>query len=287
MLIDVGPATLTVSGEKDGEPFLFDEAAIAARVETILADIRDCLPVLKQKAYRIKRTAYLPEVGRRMVEAVRSVDESTLTPMAAVAGAVADLLKEWLGRGEADFISVNNGGDVSVLNRRGRTLTIGIGDIATASSVSCILKIEGLRDFGVASSGFGGRSFTLGLADVTTVLASSAALADAGATFICNKTTVETGRVIRRRASEIDPSTDIPDDMVTVERGVIGGSIVRMALANGREEAEKLKQAHVIMDAVVVLKEQVTSTIDDRSRLTLEVSHGNKEDGDRGGGYLR
>ncbi len=271
MLIDVGPVTLTVSGERDGRPFPFDQAATRAYVEEILADMSGCLPVLKQKAYRIKKTGYLPEVAKRMVDAAKRVDEATLTPMAAVAGAVADLVKEQLGRGGADFISVNNGGDVSVFNRLGRTLTIGIGDISTKSSLPYMLKIEGLRDFGVASSGFGGRSFTLGLADVATVLASSAALADAAATFISNKTVVETGSVLRRKASDLDPSTDIPDGMVTVERGPLPGRIAGMALANGREEAGKLKKTGVIMDAVIVLKGQVTSTIDEKSTLTLEV----------------
>jgi ApbE superfamily uncharacterized protein (UPF0280 family) len=57
-----------------------------------LEEISDCLPILRQKAYKIKKMDHLPALGRNMVEAVKRIDEASLTPMAAVAGAVADRL---------------------------------------------------------------------------------------------------------------------------------------------------------------------------------------------------
>src|SRR5512146_1545092 len=116
MFIEVGPATMMITGEKDGGPYPTDAAELKAFVAHVLSQVREALPVLRQKAFRIRKTAYLPEPARRMIEAVKAVDEATLTPMAAVAGVVADLVKEYLARREPEFISVNNGGDISVSN---------------------------------------------------------------------------------------------------------------------------------------------------------------------------
>lgn len=275
MLIEVGPATMMITGEKDGLPYPADAHEVEAYVAHLLGQVREALPVLRQKAFRIKKTASLPEPARRMVEAVKVVDEATLTPMAAVAGVLADLVKEYLAARHPDFISVNNGGDIAISNSKGRAIRISIGDIDRNAHTPYRLKVEGLHDFGLASSGFGGRSFTLGLADVVTVVGASGGVADAAATFICNKTVVETGGIVRRKASELDPLTDIPDALVTVERGPLSSQLVGMALANGREEAQKLKSAGIIMDAVIVLKEQMVNTLGDKSNFTLEVSNGN------------
>ena len=278
MLIEVGPATLVIAGEKGGEAFPFERRQIEAYVGRILHDIREALPILRQKAYRIKKIDYLPEPARRMIRAVKAVDEATLTPMAAVAGAVADLVREYLSSsGEIDLLSVNNGGDISVGNRSGRPMRIGIGDIGTGAPTPYVLKVEGMNSFGVATSGFGGRSFTLGLADIVSVMADSAALADAAATLIANRTNVEATGVVRRRARELDPLTDIPDELVTVERGCLDAEAVMAAVRNGREEAARLKSAGVIRDAVIILKGRVMHTIDDKSTTKLEVSHGSEE----------
>ncbi len=278
MLIELGPATLVLAGEKGGEAFPFERQEIEAYLGRILNEIREALPILRQKAYRIKNTDYLPEPARRMIRAVKAVDEATLTPMAAVAGAVADLVKEYLSSaGEIDLLSVNNGGDISICNRSGRPMRIGIGDIGSTIPTPYVLKVEGPGSLGVATSGFGGRSFTLGLADIVSVAADSAALADAAATLIANRTSVETAGVVRRRALELDPLTDIPDELVTVDRGCLDTEAVMAAVTNGEEEAARLKSAGVIRDAVVILKGHMMHTFDDKSAIKLEVSHGSAE----------
>ncbi len=278
MLIEVGPATLVLAGEKGGEVFAFERGEVEACLGRILNGIREALPVLRQKAYRIRKTDYLPEPAKRMIMAVKAVDEETLTPMAAVAGAVADLVKEYLSSsGEMDLLSVNNGGDISICNRSGRTMTIGIGDAGSGMPTPYVLKVEGPGSFGVATSGFGGRSFTLGLADIVSVTADSAALADAAATLIANRTTVEAAGVVRRRAREVDPLTDIPDELVTVDRGCLDTEAVMAAVAKGREEAARLKSAGVIREAVVILKGCTMHTLDEKSVIKLEVLHGSAE----------
>lgn len=275
MLIDIGPATLVVNGEKGGRPYPFDEGALTERVRAMLADIRDCLPVLKQKAYKIRKTAYLPAVARKMVDAVKAVDEAELTPMAAVAGAVADDLKEYLRGDGLEFISVNNGGDIAVYNARGKPVTIGIGDIEKGSTTPYVLKVAELVDFGIATSGFGGRSFTLGIADSVSVVAGSAPLADAAATYLGNRTNVDDPAVKRRRARDIDPSTDIPDELVTISVGELGSQSVAEALARGKAAADRLKGEGRIADAVILLRGRMVTTIRGKGNINLEVAHGN------------
>ena len=275
MLIDIGPATLVLKGEKGGKDYRFDRTAVTARVEGILGEIRVCLPVLKQRAWRIKNTAALPPVARKMVEAAKAVDAETLTPMAAVAGAVAEELKEYLKGEGLEFISVNNGGDVAIYNGRQKPVAISIGDIKSNSPTPYVLRVERLTDFGVATSGFGGRSFTLGLADMVSVIAPSAPLADAAATFICNNTNVEDASVVRRKAAEIDPSTDIPEELVTVNIGELSSPRVREALARGKAAAERLKVEGRISEAVILLQREMATTIARNENIRLEVKGGN------------
>ncbi len=286
MLIDVGPTTLVLKGEKGGQDYSFDRTAVTARVEWILAQIKECLPVLKQKAFLIRKTAYLPRAGRAMVEAVKEIDPATLTPMAAVAGTVAEEVLDFLKGEGLEFLSVNNGGDIAAFNHRPKPVAIGIGDIRSGGPSPYVLGIQGLAEFGVATSGFGGRSFTLGLADMVSVVARSAPVADAAATFICNRTNVEHASVVRRKAAEIDPSTDIPEEMVTVRIGELSPEAVREALSKGKVAAERLKSERRILDAVIALKGEAVTTIEPGGNILVEVAHGNSKDRHGGGGYV-
>ena len=275
MLIDIGPATVVLEGEKGGKAYRFDRSSVSSRVESILAEVAECLPVLKEKAHRIRQTAYLPRVAQAMVDAVKKIDAASLTPMAAVAGAVAEELKEYLKGEGLEFISVNNGGDIAIYNGRPKPVAIGIGDIKSNRPTPYVLRVEGLTDFGVATSGFGGRSFTLGLADMVSVVAPSAPLADAAATFICNNTNVDDASVVRRKAAEIDPATDIPEEWVTVHIGMLSPERVGEALSHGKEVAERLKGEGRITEAVILFRKGMVTTIEGDGNIRLEVKRGN------------
>lgn len=275
MYIEVGPVGININGEKDGKPYSFEPEKLQENIGGILEEIRECLPILKQKAYKIRKVTRLPEVARKMIEAVKIVDESTLTPMAAVAGAVADSVKEHFKSTDLDFISINNGGDISLFSKDTRIIRVGVGDINKNKATPYVLKIESLKDFGIATSGFGGRSFTLGLADIVTVIGKTGAISDAAATFICNRTDVEDIKVLRRKASEIDPMTDIPDELVTIHIGKLSRSVIKAALDNGLCAAYNLKNLNVIYDAVLILKGNIITTIGNYHHITLEVQNGN------------
>ncbi|HPB37349.1 MAG TPA: hypothetical protein PK125_04230 [Syntrophorhabdus sp.] len=275
MFIEIGPASLVVYGEKKGMPYEFDRSRLEEKIQNILRDIREYLPVLKQKAYKIKNTKHMPDVPRKMVEAVKTIDEMSLTPMAAVAGSVSDALKEHIKGEGLDIISVNNGGDISVFDRYEKGLKVGIGDIHTGRATSYTLDIKGFSDYGLATSGFGGRSLTLGLADSVTVVAATGAVADAAATFICNNTSIITNQVRRIKASEIDPLTDIPEEYVTVEINQLSEGVINDSLEKGLQLAFKIKIKKYIYDAIIKLKDHIVTTINGGYPIILEVHNGN------------
>ena len=175
---------------------------------------------------------------------------------------------------------VNNGGDLSIFNAAGRTLTVGIGDIMTGNATPYVIRLTDTRDLGMATSGFGGRSLTLGIADTVTAIAGSGAVADAAATYICNHATVAADAVKRVAAVLIDPETDIPDEEVTVEVGPLTDALVTEALVKALKTADTLTDRNIIDYAVMALKGIIvtTDTSNKSKNITLEVQDGNQKD---------
>ncbi len=194
---------------------------------------------------------------------------------------MADMVKEHFTTQGLDLLMVNNGGDLSIFNATGRTLTVGIGDIMTGRATPYVIRLKDMREVGMATSGFGGRSLTLGIADMVTAIAGTGAVADAAATYICNRTTVEADGVIRRKARLIDPGTDIPDEDVTIEVGPLTNALVADALANGLRSARDLTDRNIIDYAVMALRDSIVTTDtgnDTNKNITLEVQDGNQKD---------
>jgi len=125
---------------------------------------------------------HAPEVVRRMQQAARP---AKVGPMAAVAGAVAQMVGEKLLHSSPEII-VENGGDIYLKVSRKRVVAIYAGE----SAFSGKLAIEVAPDrtpLGICtSSGKVGPSLSLGIADAAVVVAPSAALADAAATAVGN-----------------------------------------------------------------------------------------------------
>ena len=106
-------------------------------------------------------------------------------PMAAVAGAMAELVGRELLPFSTEVI-VENGGDVFIKTERTRLIGIYAGQSPFTGRLA--LEIQpGATPYGVCtSSGTVGPSLSLGLADAAVLLAPSAALADAAATAVGN-----------------------------------------------------------------------------------------------------
>jgi hypothetical protein len=107
---------------------------------------------------------------------------------------------------------------------------------------------------GIATSGRGGRSFSLGIADSATVLARTAAAADAAATLIANAVDIDHSAIERRPARELDPDSDLGDLPVTVTIGDLPRDAVDTALDRGLAEARRLRRLGLIDSAAISLK---------------------------------
>ena len=87
---------------------------------------------------------------------------------------------------------------------------------------------------GIATSGWRGRSFSLGIADAVTVLAESAAMADAAATVIANALDLPGhGSITRVRACDPDPHSDLGERLVTQSVGDLSECDISTALEAG------------------------------------------------------
>jgi uncharacterized protein len=253
-----GPIDLII--EAFGETSAAEEAYAAAwgRFVTILDELCTELPLLRADP----RGAKAPRgvVARRMATAVAPFRARRfLTPMAAVAGAVAEEVLEAMTTGRRLARAyVNNGGDIALHLGPRETFSIGMVDRPDRLSLfgrATIGAADGVR--GVATSGWRGRSFSLGAADAVTVLAGSAALADAAATLIANAVDIPGHPAIRRTpARDLDPQSDLGERRVTVSVGPLTADEIDRALGFGVAEAELWRELGLIEAAALRLGEQ-------------------------------
>jgi ApbE superfamily uncharacterized protein (UPF0280 family) len=232
-------------------------AAVTARFRTVLGELVAELPDLRKPISERPRVE--GHVARRMVAACRPFRDF-LTPMAAVAGAVADeLLAAMVEAAPLDKAFVNDGGDIAVHLTAGETLTVAVaadfarGPVPALNGAVTLRPEDGIG--GIATSGHQGRSFSLGIADSVTVLARDAAAADAAATLIANAVDLPGHPAVRRRpASGLDPDSDLGDRLVTVEVGPLTRDEIARALEAGRVRAEGFRTGGLIRDAALTLK---------------------------------
>ncbi|MFZ5780768.1 MAG: UPF0280 family protein [Pseudomonadota bacterium] len=193
-------------------------------------------------------------VARRMLEAVWPHRAVYVTPMAAVAGAVADEMLRALVAGRTlDKAYVNDGGDIAFHLSPGQELRAGLF-VSTLDGVARLTHDRPVR--GVATSGRGGRSFSLGIADSATVLAPTAAAADAAATLIANAVNLDHPAIERRPARDLDPDSDLGDLPVTVSVGPLPEVCIAEALDRGAAEARRLRLCGLIDGAALSLRGQ-------------------------------
>ncbi|MCX7891769.1 MAG: UPF0280 family protein [Burkholderiales bacterium] len=235
-------------------------AAAWERFDGLLEELVAELPSLRSPAERAGGVR--GPVARRMVAACRPHLPAFITPMAAVAGAVADEILAEIARvpGLARAY-VNNGGDIALALAPGERLRVGtLADVERASRHGHGFALDG--EFavsasdpvrGVATSGWRGRSLSLGIADSVTVLAADAASADAAATMVANAVNVEHPAIERAPAASVADDTDLGSRLVTRRVGALDAASVEAALAKGAAAARALVARGVIWGAVLSL----------------------------------
>ena len=248
-----GPIDLIVEAFGAAEEIDSAYRAAAARFITILDELCAELPLLRSAAAEPPQGV----VARRMWDAVQPFARDVfITPMAAVAGAVAEeVLIAMTGAGQLRRAYVNNGGDIAVFLAPGETFRIGMVDRPDTPSMFGALFISADQPVrGIATSGWRGRSFSLGIADAVTVLADTAAMADAAATIIANAVDLPGHAAIERRpASELAPQNDLGERLVTVAVGALSGAEIDHALARGCLAAEMCLERRLIRAAALHL----------------------------------
>jgi len=200
-------------------------------------------------------------LGLQMVRSVLAVGDEDLTPMAAVAGTIADAVADYLFARGMTKVVVDNGGDVAVRLRRGASVRVGIRPEVGRQDISVVIALDSRSgSWGVTTSGLGGRSLTRGVASAVTVIARSASVADAASTAIANASFVTDDGVIQRRAEEIEPQTDLVGLPVTVKVAQLAQEKKIRAVSNAIKRAEALIDKDIIFGAFVAVQGEVAMT---------------------------
>lgn len=221
-------------------------ARAAGRFATVLEELVAELPALRSEDRPVQGI-----IARRMAAAVAPFRPAFITPMAAVAGAVAEeVLGALTGPGIARAY-VNNGGDIAVWLGPGERLTCVLAATGGMDRVT-LREVDPVR--GIATSGWRGRSFSLGIADAVTVLARTAAMADAAATMIANAVDLTHPDIGRRPARELQCDSDLGERLVTVSVPRLSASERAEALEAGLRAAEGFRARGLIEGAALFLQ---------------------------------
>lgn len=249
-----GPIDLVLKAEGPGHAAA-KHAAVAA-FDGVLASLVEELAILRRPIVDPPPAVSGP-VARRMVAAVAPYAGRFVTPMAAVAGSVADHILAEMRAAAPDLSRawVNDGGDIAFHLAPGQSFEVGLVPELRAPALAgtaTIHQADPIR--GVATSGRGGRSFSFGIADAVTVLARDAASADVAATVIGNAVDLPGHPAIRRGpASGEDPDSDLGDRAIVLEVGALTPGEIDAALGAGLVEYETITKSMPVNGVILFL----------------------------------
>jgi hypothetical protein len=255
IIAECGPMRLAIRAWQNSKPqitlcrqaaqasFAYLEAV--AKDKTVLSDFAENIGSLPQNA-----------LAQQMIESVRAIGDTDLTPMAAVAGTIADAVADWLFARGPTKVVVDNGGDIAIRLAAGETATVGIRPQINCLDISHIARLDDRSSsWGVTTSGLGGRSFTRGIASAVTVIAENASIADAAATAIANECFVEDRSIAQIPAEQIDPGTDLKGMNVTVDVGELSSGKKVQAVKMALSKADALCRQERIAGALIALED--------------------------------
>jgi len=252
-----GPIDLIVEAHGSEANLRAAYRAAVRRFTGLLDELCEELPALREAADPARCSLQGP-VARRMHAAVAPfAADHFITPMAAVAGSVAEeILGAMVGEASLDRAYVNNGGDIALHLAGGEQFTVGLIDRPDQFGLLRTMII-GARDpsRGIATSGRHGRSFSFGIADAVTVLAQTASQADAAATVIANAVDLPGHpAIVRCPAEQLQPDSDLGARLVTRDVGHLEGFEVVVALKAGSDKARAPLASGLIDGAVLHLQ---------------------------------
>jgi ApbE superfamily uncharacterized protein (UPF0280 family) len=252
-----GPIDLIVAAFGAPQEVSTAYSAASARFVTVLDELCSELALLRQPC---SEESPWPRdaVAQRMMAAVKPyAPEYFITPMAAVAGAVAEeILAAMVSTADVSRAYVNNGGDIALHLSGGEQFVVGMVERPDRPSLMGTTRLQASDPIrGIATSGWRGRSFSLGIADTVTVLADRAAAADAAATIIADAVNLpEHPAIVRIAARELQPDSDLGERLVTQAVGELRAHEVDQALTSGVHTADRLLRIGLIRSATLSLQ---------------------------------
>lgn len=246
-----GPIDLIISADGDRHAAF---VAAKARFETVLEELVAELPLLKPQL-SARSPSPSGSIAHRMVQATRVHCPHFITPMAAVAGAVADtVLNTMCTATSLQRAYVNNGGDIALHLDPGQRFVSAMLDHQGHDLGRIEIKhSDGIG--GLATSGRHGRSLSMGIADSVTVLAESAAQADAAATLIANAVDLPGHPAIHRRpADQVQSDSDLGEQRVVTQCATLSLPDINSALQAGYHRALHMQHSGHIITAALFLQ---------------------------------
>lgn len=273
--LEDGPIHLVIGVEGTPAAVRAGQAAAGQRLLGLLPALREEWGMLRQ-ALGDPMPGFRHPVAKRMAEACWPHRLDHITPMAALAGAVAEYVLEGvMMQPGVQAAHVNHGGDIAIHLVGRASLRVGLcGDLATGRPDGLVLLRAGDGVGGVVTSGWPGGRFSRGIADAVTVLAARAADADAAATMIANAVDAEHPAIFRQPANSLDPDSDLGALPVTVEVRALPKVVVLLALERGARVAERLAGRGLIRAALLRLQGE-SITVGDINVTALPLASGN------------
>lgn len=237
--------------------------AAADRFVTVLDELCTELPILRAQ---VSGNSPRPQgvIACRMLDAVVPfAQDFFITPMAAVAGAVAEeILLAMTTAADLERAYVNDGGDIALHLAPNRCFAIGMVETPHQPTLFGTLILNHEQPCrGLATSGWRGRSFSFGMADAVTVIARTASMADAAATIVANAVDLPGHPAVQRQsACEIAPDNDLGNRLVTTAVADLTRAEVDTALSYGLACARSL-QVSGLVDAVALTLKGVISIL--------------------------
>nr|WP_229724193.1 UPF0280 family protein [Cribrihabitans marinus] len=229
-------------------------AAARQRFDTLLEELVAELDLLRT-AVSCEDATPRGTVARAMHRAAQAHLPLFVTPMAAVAGAVADaILAAMTAAAPLRRAYVNNGGDIALHLAPGETFSLAMAGL-DRSDLGRIEVVGGNGIGGIATSGRGGRSLSMGIADSVTVLARDAASADVAATLIANAVDLpDHPGIVRCPADTVQDDSDLGPRPVVRAVPPLGPREIDAALDRGRRAADRMAAAGLIRSAALFLQ---------------------------------
>lgn len=258
VVVHSGPMLMSIFVSNGGKPNTYLAKEGARKALEVLEALAKFRNVITRNVGEIDLSESLPPIVEKMVFASRKFGDPTVTPLIAVAGAGADEVADFvLSTGQANKIVVNNGGDIAIRLKDDESARVGIKTDLTDRAVTHVMAVTvSSKIGGVATSGFGGRSFTRGVANAAVAIANDATSADVAATLVGNATDVESPSVRKVLAKELYEGTDIPNLSVTKAIGRLEKWEVEEALNRGMQKAETFQERGLIRGVFLVVKDQ-------------------------------